>query len=86
MCYISRMSERLAPDLDDGLAARLRQAAAKRETTAEAFAVDAVQRAVANVEAWAEDEVAYAEYERTGESIPLAAAEAWARSWGAPGV
>ena len=76
------MSQRLALDLDDGLAARLRDAAAKQETTAEAFAADAVQRAVADVEAWAEDEAAYAEYERTGESIPLEAAEAWARSWG----
>ncbi|HKS60932.1 MAG TPA: hypothetical protein VJT13_04490 [Xanthobacteraceae bacterium] len=76
------MSQRLALDLDDSLAARLREAAAKHETTAEAFAADAVQRAVAEVEAWAEDEAAYAEYERTGESIPLEAAEAWARSWG----
>jgi predicted transcriptional regulator len=80
------MSQRLAIELDDQLAARLNEAAAKQETTAEAFAADAVQRAVADLESlsadWAEDEAAYAEYERTGESIPLAAAEAWVRSWG----
>jgi predicted transcriptional regulator len=76
------MSQRIALELDDRLAARLNEAAAKQETTVEAFAADAVQRAVANVETWAEDEAAYAEYERTGESIPLEAAEAWVRSWG----
>jgi predicted transcriptional regulator len=76
------MSERLALEIDDRLAARLREAAKRQETTAEAFAADAVQRAVADVEAWAEDEAAYAEYERSGESIPLEAAEAWVRSWG----
>jgi hypothetical protein len=32
--------------------------------------------------AWAEDEAAYAEYERTGEAIPIAAIEHWVRSWG----
>jgi hypothetical protein len=32
--------------------------------------------------AWAEDEAAYAEYERTSEAIPIAAVEQWARSWG----
>ena len=42
----------------------------------------AVARAVADVEAWAEDETAYAEYERTGEAIPLEAMEDWVRSWG----
>jgi len=78
------MSERLALDLDDRLAARLRDAAAKQDVSTEAFVTDAVQRAVADVEAWAEDQAAYAEYERTGESIPLEAAEAWARSWGTP--
>jgi len=76
------MSQRISLELDDRLVARLNEAAAKQETTAEAFAADAVQRAVADVEAWAEDEAAYAEYERTGESIPLEAAEAWVRSWG----
>jgi hypothetical protein len=36
------------------------------------------------MDAWAEDEAAYAEYERTGEAIPLAAMEEWVRSWGTP--
>ena len=80
------MSQRIALELDDRLAARLKEAAAKQETTAEAFATDAVQRAIADVETWAEDEAAYAEYERTGESIPLEAAEAWVRSWGTANV
>jgi hypothetical protein len=31
---------------------------------------------------WMEDEAAYAEYERTGEAIPIAAIERWVRSWG----
>ena len=48
---------------------------------AELFAAEAVARAVADVESWAEDDAAYAEYERTGEAIPLAAMEAWIRSW-----
>jgi predicted transcriptional regulator len=78
----SRMTERLALELDDLLAARLKQAAAKEEMTAEAFAADAVRRAVISAEEWVEDEAAYAEYERTGESIPLEAAEKWVRSWG----
>ena len=76
------MSQRLAIELDDRLAARLNEAAAKQQTAAEAFAAEAVERAVADVELWAEDEAAFAEYERTSESIPLAAAEAWVRSWG----
>jgi predicted transcriptional regulator len=76
------MSKRIALELDERFAARLDEAARKQQTTAEAFAADAVQRAVADVESWAEDEAAYAEYERTGESIPLEAAEAWVRSWG----
>jgi predicted transcriptional regulator len=32
--------------------------------------------------AWAEDEAAYAEYELSGEAIPIAAVEQWVRSWG----
>ncbi len=39
-------------------------------------------RAIADVEAWVEDEAAYAEYERTGEAIPITAIEQWVRSWG----
>ena len=76
------MSQRLALELDDELIARLREAAEKQRTMAETFAADAVQRAVADVEAWVEDEAAYAEYEKSGESIPLEVAEAWVRSWG----
>lgn len=34
------------------------------------------------LEEWAEDETAYAEYESTGEAIPLSSIEAWVRSWG----
>ena len=32
--------------------------------------------------AWMEDEAAYAEYERSGKAIPIAAIELWVRSWG----
>ena len=32
--------------------------------------------------AWTEDEAASAEYERTGEAVPIAAIEQWVRSWG----
>jgi hypothetical protein len=35
-------------------------------------------------EAWAEDEAAYAEYERTDEAIPLVSMQAWVKSWGQP--
>ena len=48
----------------------------------ETFALDAVARAIDDFEAWLEDEAAYAEYERTGEAIPLSAMEGWAKSWG----
>jgi predicted transcriptional regulator len=30
----------------------------------------------------AEEEAGYAEYERTGEALPIAAVEQWVRSWG----
>ena len=76
------MTARLALELDDLLAARLKEAAAKEEITVEAFAAHAVRHAVISTEEWAEDEAAYADYERTGESIPLEAAEKWVRSWG----
>jgi predicted transcriptional regulator len=69
-------------ELDDDLAARLEAATAQSQTSVETFAANAVARAVADVEAWTEDEVAYAEYERTGEAIPLEAMEDWVRSWG----
>jgi predicted transcriptional regulator len=73
---------RLTIELDEDLAARLDAATAQSHTSIETFAANAVARAVAEVEAWAEDEAAYAEYERTGEAIPLAAMEDWVRSWG----
>jgi hypothetical protein len=31
---------------------------------------------------WTEEETAYAEYERTGEALPITAVEQWVRSWG----
>jgi predicted transcriptional regulator len=73
---------RLTIELDEELAARLKAATARSQTPIATFAANAVARAVAEVEAWAEDEAAYAEYERTGEAIPLAAMEDWVRSWG----
>jgi predicted transcriptional regulator len=73
---------RLIIALDEELASRLEAATARSQTSIEAFAAKAVARAVADVEAWAEDEAAYAEYERTDEAIPLAAMEDWVRSWG----
>lgn len=76
------MRHRLAIELDEELAVRLEAAAAKEQKTAEAFAADALARAVDELEAWTEDEAAYAEYERTGEAIPLSAVENWVKSWG----
>jgi predicted transcriptional regulator len=69
-------------ELDDDIAARLEAATAQSQTSVETFAANAVARAVADVEAWTEDEAACAEYERTGEAIPLEAMEDWVRSWG----
>jgi len=76
------MSTRLAIELDEELAARLKEAAAREKKSVETFALDAVARAIDDFEAWLEDEAAYAEYERTGEVIPLSAMEDWAKSWG----
>jgi len=73
---------RLVIELDEELAARLQDVIIQAKTSMEMFAAKAVARAVADVEAWAEDEGAYAEYERSGEAIPLAAVEEWVRSWG----
>ena len=73
---------RVIIDLDEELAAGLEAAAKQAQTSVESFATKAVARAIADVEAWAEDEAAYAEYERTGEAIPIAAVEQWVRSWG----
>ena len=73
---------RIIIDLDEQLAAGLEAAAKRSQTSIESFAASAVAQAIADVEAWAEEEAAYAEYERTGEAIPLAAMEEWVRSWG----
>jgi len=76
------MRTRFAIELDETTAARLEAAAAREQKTPETFAIDALTRAIDDLEAWAEDEAAYAEYERTGEAIPLATVEEWVRSWG----
>jgi len=73
---------RIVIDIDEDLAASLEAAAKRSQTSVESFAATAVARAIADVEAWAEDEAAYAEYERTGEAVPLAAMEQWVKSWG----
>jgi len=73
---------RVVIDLDEELAASLEAVAKQSQTSIESFATKAVARAIADVEAWAEEEAAYAEYERTGEAIPIAAIEQWVRSWG----
>jgi predicted transcriptional regulator len=78
------MSTRLAIELDEELVSRLEAVAAREKMTVEALARDAVARAVLDLESWAEDDAAYAEYERTGEAIPLSAMENWAKSWGSP--
>src|SRR2546423_6193614 len=65
LLYKPLMSHRLEIELDEQVAARLEAAATKERKTAEAFAVDAVVRALEDIEAWTEDETAYAEYERT---------------------
>ena len=59
-------------------------AARRLRVSVEDFATKAVARAVADVEQWTEEETAYAEYEKTGEAIPIAAVEEWVRSWGTP--
>jgi predicted transcriptional regulator len=76
------MTTRVAIELDDELAARLKDAAAREQKTVETFALDAVARAIDDLEAWKEDEAGYAEYERTGEAVPLSAMENWVKSWG----
>jgi predicted transcriptional regulator len=73
---------RVVIDLDEELAAGLEAAAKRSQTSIEGFAAKAVARAVVDVETWAEEDAAYAEYERTGEAIPIAAVEQWVRSWG----
>jgi predicted transcriptional regulator len=83
LLYTETMSRtRLVIELDEDLATRLEAATAESRTSVETFVAKAVARAVADIEAWAEDEAAYAEYEHTGEAIPLAAVEDWVKSWG----
>lgn len=76
---------RIAIELEENLAARLDAAAEQAEMSAEALAAQAIARAVAELEDWAEDEAAYAEYARTGEAIPLSSMAAWVKSWGTAG-
>jgi hypothetical protein len=71
---------RVIIDLDAELAAGLEAAAKQAQTSVESFAAKAVAGAIADVAAWAEDDAAYAEYERTGEAIPIAAVEQWVRA------
>ena len=73
---------RLVIELDEELATGLKAAARRSQTSIEGFAAKAVARAVADAQLWAEEEAAYADYERTGEAIPIVAVEAWVRSWG----
>jgi predicted transcriptional regulator len=73
---------RVVIDLDEELASGLEAAAKQSHISIESFAAKAVARAVVDVEAWADEDAAYAEYERTGEAIPIAAIEQWVRSWG----
>ena len=75
---------RLAVDLDERLAERLEAAAAKAKMTVEAFVTEAVARTVADLEPWAEDEAACADYERIGEAIPFDAVQSWVESWWTP--
>ncbi len=60
----------------------MEDAAKRSQTSIESFAAKAVTRAVVDVEAWAEEDAAYAEYERSGEALPIAVVEQWVRSWG----
>jgi len=83
-CYHVAMTHRIAIQLDDELAARLDAAAKEAETSPEELAAAAIARAVSDLEAWAEDEAAYADYERTREAISLSSMQAWVRSWGQP--
>jgi predicted transcriptional regulator len=76
------MTLRVVIELDELTAARLEAAAAKVDVTTEEFAAHALQRGIADFEAWGEEEAAYADYQQTGEAIPLAAMEEWVKSWG----
>jgi predicted transcriptional regulator len=75
---------RVTLELDEELAAGLETAARRSRISVEDFATKAVARAVADVQQWAEEDAAYAEYEKTGETLPIAAVEEWVRSWGTP--
>src|SRR5437773_509441 len=82
VCKNHMSQYRLVIELDDELATSLQSAAMRSQMSIEGFAAKALARAVADVESWAEEEAAYADYERTGEAIPIAAVESWVRSWG----
>lgn len=69
-------------ELDQELADRLESFAAREQTSAQDLAKTAIARALDELETWAEDEAAFAEYERTGEAIPIGAMEEWVRNWG----
>lgn len=75
---------RVVIELDENVAAGLEAAAREARLSVEDFAAKAVARAVTDLELWAEEEGAFAEYERTGEALPLATIEEWVRSWGTP--
>jgi predicted transcriptional regulator len=82
MIVLAMSQSRVIIELDEELAAGLESAARRSRVSVQDFAAKAVARAVADVEQWAEEETAYAEYEKTGEAIPIAAVEEWVRSWG----
>ena len=82
VCNNHMSQYRLVIELDDELATSLQAAAMRSQMSIEGFAANAVAQAVADVELWAEEEAAYADYERTGEAIPIAAVESCVRSWG----
>ena len=75
---------RVIVELNEELAVSLETAARRSRMSVQDFATKAVARAVADVQQWAEEETAYAEYEKTGEAIPVAAVEEWVGSFGTP--
>src|SRR5207245_2612236 len=81
--YRTDMSQtRVVIELDEELADGLETVAKRSRTSVENFAAKAVARAVLDIELWVEEDAAYADYERTGEAIPIDAVEARVRSWG----
>ena len=82
MIRLAMSQTRVIVELNEELAVSLETAARRSRMSVQDFATKAVARAVADVQQWAEEETAYAEYEKSGEAIPLAAVEEWVRSWG----